>query len=100
MKDAELSSLPLGSVDSDRVTKFESTPWIYPFYLLTFIHCWIYEAVWWLYVSILTSHTVSPTIVSTGQYQVFKFMVRIETMKYWLPQEELFLKLLNLQHDP
>lgn len=26
MKDAELSSLPLGSVDSDRVTKFESTP--------------------------------------------------------------------------
>lgn len=71
MKDAELSSLPLGSVDAYRVTKFESTPWIYRFYLLSLIHCWIYETARWLYVSILTSHTISPTILPTEQYQFF-----------------------------
>lgn len=51
-------------------------------------------------VSILPSHTVSPTILWTDHYQGFKFMIRIGTIKFWLPEKELLPKLLNLQHDP
>lgn len=51
-------------------------------------------------VSILPGHTVSPTILWTDHYQDFKFMIRIGTIKFWLPGKELLPKLLYLQHDP
>lgn len=50
--------------------------------------------------SVLPSHIVSPTILWTGQYEDFKFMIRIETIKFWLLEKEWLPKLLNLQHDP